>query len=157
MLNRNAWMLAVFLLLTGCAGGVTPTPEARAESSASGDCPQGRNTPSAPAEFQTMENPKAGSSAAVSEGETLFQKTAKPFACAVCHGVRGDGKGDPDFESTPPARNFTCAATMASLKDGQLFWIIKNGSPQTSMPAFKGSLSDDQVWSLVAYIRSLAH
>ena len=144
-------------LFTACSAGVTPVPEARADSPASGDCPQDRKTPAAPASMQKTANPKAGSAAAIKDGEALFQKTAKPFACAICHGAKGDGKGEPDFESTPPARNFTCKETMSKIKDGQLFWVIKNGSPKTSMPGFKGTLSDDDIWSLVAYIRTLGN
>jgi len=41
---------------------------------------------------------------------------------------------------------------MDSLPDGQLFWIIQNGSPGTAMPAFKG-LADEQIWQLIHYIR----
>ena len=55
----------------------------------------------------------------------------------------------------PPPRNFTCSEMMKGIADGQLYWIIKNGSPGTGMPAF-GSLPDDQVWQLVRYIRSLS-
>jgi Cytochrome C oxidase, cbb3-type, subunit III len=44
---------------------------------------------------------------------------------------------------------------MRELSDGQLFWVIKNGSAGTGMMSFAG-LPDDQVWQLIAYIRSLA-
>jgi hypothetical protein len=44
---------------------------------------------------------------------------------------------------------------MKNLPDGQLFWVIKNGSPGTGMMPF-GNLSDDEVWELIHYIRSLA-
>ena len=52
----------------------------------------------------------------------------------------------------PRPRNFTCYYTMENLPDGQLFWIIKNGSPGTAMPSFS-YLEDDQVWQLILYIR----
>jgi mono/diheme cytochrome c family protein len=44
---------------------------------------------------------------------------------------------------------------MKDLPDGQLFWIIKNGSPGTGMMPFS-TLPDEQVWQLIHYIRSLA-
>jgi hypothetical protein len=44
---------------------------------------------------------------------------------------------------------------MKELPDGQLFWVIKNGSSGTGMMSFAG-LPDDQVWQLIVYIRSLA-
>ncbi|MDH5458255.1 MAG: c-type cytochrome, partial [Nitrospinota bacterium] len=79
----------------------------------------------------------------------------KPITCKTCHGEKGDGIAESGFESTPPPRNFTCAETMEALPDGQLFWIIRNGSPKTSMFAFP-SLSDEQVWQLIHYIRQFS-
>jgi len=55
----------------------------------------------------------------------------------------------------PPPRDFTCGETMRDLPDGQLFWIIKNGSPGTGMPAFAG-MSDEQAWQIIQRIRTLA-
>lgn len=122
---------------------------------ASAECPQNRNTPTAPEEFLAMQNPITLNDANLKAGETLFQLQGKPIACKACHGVKGDGKSESDFESTPPARNFSCAETMRALPDGQLFWVIRNGSPNTSMFAFP-SLSDKQVWQLIHYIRQFS-
>lgn len=44
---------------------------------------------------------------------------------------------------------------MDNLPNGQLFWVIKNGSPGTEMPDFS-YLEDDQVWQLVIYLRSFS-
>jgi len=55
----------------------------------------------------------------------------------------------------PPPRNFTCGSMMKDISDGQLFWIIKNGSPGTGMMPFVG-LPDEQVWQMIHYVRSLA-
>ena len=44
---------------------------------------------------------------------------------------------------------------MKDIPDGQLCWISKNGSPGTGMMSFAG-LPDEQVWQLIAYVRSLA-
>ena len=52
-------------------------------------------------------------------------------------------------------RNFTCVFTMDDLPDGQLFWVIKNGSPGTDMPSFN-YLEDEQVWQLILYLRSFS-
>lgn len=116
------------------------------------DCPQERKTRSAPAKILKMKNPLPPDAANIKAGGDLYHRQAKPIACEVCHGIKGDGEGDPDFASTPPARNFTCKKTMSDLRDGQLFWVIKKGSKNTSMFNFS-DLSDDQVWQLVHYIR----
>ncbi|CCQ90609.1 putative Cytochrome c [Nitrospina gracilis 3/211] len=123
--------------------------------SSSGVCPQKRTTPRAPTAFYKRTNPLEATGENLTQGETLYQRTAKPLTCKTCHGERGDGFGDPDFESTPPARNFTCAATMQGLSDGQLFWVIRNGSPGTSMPAHP-NLSETEIWQLVLYLRTFA-
>ncbi|MDH5763794.1 MAG: c-type cytochrome [Nitrospinota bacterium] len=122
---------------------------------AAGECPQKRKTPTAPQKFLSMQNPIAPDEANFKAGEKIFQIQGKPITCQTCHGKNGDGQSDAGFESTPTARNFSCADTMSALPDGQLFWIIRNGSPKTSMFAFP-SLSDNQVWQLIHYIRQFA-
>lgn len=121
----------------------------------SGVCPQPRKTQRAPAEFLQKVNPLPGSPEQLQAGKKLFLETAKPLACMNCHGMRGDGNGPAGTGLVPPPRNFTCGATMKEIPDGQLFWVIKNGSPGTGMMPFSG-LSDDEVWQLILYIRSLA-
>jgi len=118
-------------------------------------CMQARTTTQAPDEFLAKTNPLASSSGSISAGKVLFLKTAQPVACVMCHGEQGDGKGLMGAALMPPPRNFTCGAMMKDVPDGQLFWIIKNGSPGTGMMSF-ASLPDEQVWQLVHYIRSLA-
>ncbi len=119
-----------------------------------GLCVQPRKTAKAPDDFLSKTNPLS-SSAAVKAGKELFLKTAQPVACVMCHGEQGDGKGLMGAALVPPPRNFTCGAMMKDIPDGQLFWVIKNGSPGTGMMAF-GGLPDEQVWQLIHYIRSLA-
>lgn len=66
--------------------------------------------------------------------------------CAGCHGL--DGKGAeraPDIVMNPKVREFT---------DEELFRILQNGVPNTSMPAFD-YLGDDLLHALVLHLRSL--
>ena len=122
---------------------------------AAGECLQNRKTPTAPQNFLKMKNPVPLNNETLKAGENIFQLQGKPIACKACHGEKGDGKAESGFESTPPPRNFTCAETMKALPDGQLFWIIRNGSPKTSMFAFP-SLSDQQTWQLIHYLRQFS-
>ena len=116
---------------------------------------QPRKTAKAPDEFLARTNPLPASAGSIAAGKTLFLKTVQPVACAMCHGEKGDGKGLMASALVPPPRNFTCGPMMQHIPDGQIFWIIKNGSPGTGMMAFPG-LPDEQVWQLVHYIRSMA-
>jgi mono/diheme cytochrome c family protein len=120
-----------------------------------GICPQERNTPQAPEPFYKMTNPLEPTSENLRAGETLFKIDAGPTACKVCHGYGGDGLGVIFEQLTPKPRNFTCYYMMDDIPDGQIYWIIKNGSPGTKMPSF-GALSDTEVWQLVLFIRQFS-
>ena len=135
--------------------GKTHTDFGLGEGRVSGICPQIRNTPQAPKSFQGLTNPLDPTKKNLSAGETLFKIDAQPTACKVCHGYGGDGMGIIFERLQPKPRNFTCYYTMEDISDGQIFWIIKNGSPGTPMPSF-GALSDEQVWQLVLFIRQFA-
>lgn len=125
------------------------------EGGISGICPQKRNTPTAPKPFLMMTNPLEPTLENLRDGEMLFEIDARPTACKVCHGFGGDGLGIIFERLQPKPRNFTCYYTMEDISDGQIYWIIKNGSPGTPMPSF-GALSDRQVWQLVLYVRQFA-
>lgn len=118
----------------------------------SGICPQVRKTPKAPADFLKLKNPLPPTPENTLAGETLFHLDAKPTVCKVCHGMSADGLGILFKQLSPKPRNFTCSVTMQEISDGQMFWVIKNGSPGTAMPSFS-NLSDDQVWQVILYIR----
>ena len=115
-------------------------------------CPQSRNTTNTPEEIRRLRNPLQPSPENIFAGQTLFHFDAKPGPCWICHGISGNGLGILFRELRPTPRNFTCNQTMSNLPDGQLFWIIKNGSAGTPMPAFK-NLHDEQIWQLIHYIR----
>ena len=133
-------------------------PEMAAASSGggpSGVCPQPRKTKPAPGTFRNMTNPLPRNAENIKAGETLFQQTAQPLACMNCHGTKGDGQGPMGAALDPRPRNFTCGESMKDISDGQMYWIIKNGSKGTGMMAFSG-MPDNQVWQLIQYIRTLA-
>ncbi len=132
-----------------------PDLAAAGGSAQGGACVQPRKTAKAPEDFLSKTNPIPSSSGAIQGGKDLFLKTAQPVACVMCHGDQGDGKGLMGAALVPPPRNFTCGTMMRGIPDGQLFWIIKNGSQGTGMMSF-ATLPDEQVWQLIHYIRSLA-
>ena len=121
-----------------------------------GICPQIRTTVQAPDNILTQPNPLEKNRENIYAGESLFQIEAQPTACKICHGVTGNGFGIMAQGLNPPPRNFTCRSTMETISDGQLFWVIRNGSPGTGMPAFK-NLKDREIWKIVHYIRKLSY
>ena len=117
------------------------------------ECPQPRKTKSAPSSDAKKDKTKSANKA---NGKKLYQKSAKPMACKMCHGAKGDGTGKlgKAFKSPKAPRNFTCKSTMKKVSAGQMFWIIKNGSKnQPAMVAHKKTLKDKQIWDIVKYIR----
>ena len=119
-----------------------------------GQCPQPRFTGKAPDDYLSRTNPVATDPASAKAGEGLFLGGQRAGNCAVCHGREGDGKGQLASQFDPPPRNFRCAQTIDGVADGQLFWIIRFGSPGTAMPPH-ARLSDEQVWQILAFLRSL--
>ena len=117
------------------------------------ECPQPRFTGKAPAELYSQQNPVSNSRSNRKAGRELYEELSDP-SCVVCHGEKGEGNGQLSSQFDPPPRNFACAKTVEGIPDGQLHWIIKNGSPGTAMPNFD-YLSDEEIWQLVLYLRTM--
>ena len=71
--------------------------------------------------------------------------------CAGCHGDTGQGDGPAAAALTPPPTNLTKGDAAAD-PDGEFFLAVKNGKGK--MAPIKG-LTDEQIWQVVAYVRSL--
>ena len=69
--------------------------------------------------------------------------------CAMCHGANGSGSEVGKSMNVPDLRS----PVVQQLPDAELAQVIANG--KGGMPSFKNSLSEDQIHSLVAHIRSL--
>jgi len=90
----------------------------------------------------------------VAAGKKLFGGKG---TCVNCHGIKGDGQGVAGKPLNPGPRNFTNCKFQKKRKDGELFYVVKNGSALVAAMAPFGKnlgLSDDEIWSLVAYERS---
>ena len=124
---------------------------------ASGICPQLRKTKKAPSKYALKNNPLFATAKNIERGKSLYQTEAKPTACKMCHGIRGNGNGRLARGLEPAPRNFTCEKTMKALSDGQLFWVIKNGSKGTAMPAHKFTMSDKDIWQIIHYLKRFAY
>lgn len=81
--------------------------------------------------------------------------------CAHCHGIEGAGDGSAAENLLPRPRDFTRGLyKIRSTESGQLptdqdlFDIISNGMPGSSMPAWGAILTADEQWQLVAHIKT---
>jgi mono/diheme cytochrome c family protein len=120
------------------------------------DCVQDRATPPAPHDIFIQANPLEATPENISAGRKLYMGGAKPFGCYPCHGINGNGKGMTALKMVLKPRDFTCQAMMKDIPDGQLFWVIKNGSEGTEMKSYQ-TLNDEQVWQIISYIRQFSN
>jgi len=82
-------------------------------------------------------------------------KEAFGHYCIVCHGLDGQNTGVPFAERMSPPVPSLASEEVQSYTDGQLKWVIDNGISPSGMPASKGTLSDEEIWSIVQYLRRL--
>jgi mono/diheme cytochrome c family protein len=124
------------LFLTACGGN---------ESSSPGTNENATLAP-VPAEYAGRTNPLGADAAAA--GAEVFRTN-----CEMCHGPQGHGDGPAGQSLEPKPGNLAQVQTGA--EDDYLFWRIHDGKPGTSMVAWKGILTDEQIWQAVAFIRTL--
>ena len=74
--------------------------------------------------------------------------------CAECHGESGKGDGTKAIRYRPRPTDFTDAAHLNAVSDGELFYKISEG--RRPMPGFNGRLTEEQRWQLVLLIRTFA-
>jgi mono/diheme cytochrome c family protein len=103
-------------------------------------------------EAKSWVNPFPSTNENIEKGKAIFQ--GKAF-CITCHGKDGKGLGHiPGLRGKLP-RNFTDKAWQAVRSDGELLWILKNGSTGTAMVSFIPEiLTEEQAWHVILYIRS---
>lgn len=95
------------------------------------------------------------------QGDPAAGKKVYEWRCALCHGVKGDGKGPGAELLRPRPRDFTTGTYKIRSADGKvptdqdLFRIITEGMPGTSMPGWR-ILPERDRWNLVAYLKTFA-
>ena len=94
-----------------------------------------------------MQNPIDPGPQSVAIGRETFSQ-----ACARCHGDGGKGNG-PEVAGLSDKPMDLSQPYMRSISDGELFWIISNG--WYGMPAFKQTITEEQTWHLVNFVRSI--
>jgi mono/diheme cytochrome c family protein len=144
LMFRRAAVLGLFLLLVPAGFSQDKQP------------PQKENVPPPasanlviPPEEAKRENPVKPTEASLAEGKKLYG-----YQCAMCHGEKGDGKGDMVEPMKLTLKDYTNADSLKGLTDGALFYILEKGKGK--MPGQEGRMKVEQQWSLVNYIRSLA-
>jgi len=95
-------------------------------------------------------NPLASTPKAIADGKEAFS-----HYCVACHGLDGQNTGVPFANRLSPPPPSLASKNVQQYSDGQLKWVIDNGLRPSGMPGSSGILSDDEIWSIVVYIRHL--
>lgn len=105
-----------------------------------------------PPPYATMRDTTPDSEAKMRRARALFDRN-----CSSCHGWSGQGTGPEGFFLVPaPADLEWLRNAPRERADPYLYWTIAEGGRafDSEMPAYKDSLSRDDIWALTAYLRA---
>ena len=137
---------------------VAPEPAPAEAPRAAAEAPPAQPTPATP-EPATPE-PAAPAAAATGTPDAANGEQLYVTYCSSCHGARGAGDGPVAAGLDPKPAKHSDGAYMNALTNAHLFKITKEGGPAVGkspmMAPWGGTLSDEQIWDVVAFMRSLA-
>jgi mono/diheme cytochrome c family protein len=105
--------------------------------------------PAASADAAQMVNPVRPTAESQAKARKMYG-----YDCSMCHGQKGDGKGDLVADMKLVLKDYTDPTALKGVSDGEIFSIIKNGKGQ--MTGEGDRAKPDDIWNLVIYVRSLA-
>jgi mono/diheme cytochrome c family protein len=89
----------------------------------------------------------------IAKGKEVFAGAGN---CVSCHGADGKGDGPAGAALDPAPRNLHAAADYKyGAGDHGIFRTVKYGVDGTGMAPLEGVLTDEQVWQVTAYVRSI--
>jgi len=104
-------------------------------------------------EARALASPLERSPEIVEQGKVVYNGKG---ACFNCHGKDGGGNGPLAAQLNPSPRNFRHHGFWRHRTEGEVFWVIKNGSAGTGMVGFSGQLTDTEIWSVIQYIHTFS-
>lgn len=104
-----------------------------------------------PQAYRGKSNPHAITPNFIQAGSSLYAKQ-----CASCHGAQGMGDGEAGRGLSPSPALLAYMIQMPMSVDEYMLWTISDGGQEfeTAMPAFKDTLSQKEIWQIVAFMRS---
>ena len=105
-------------------------------------------------EARSLHSPILSSPETIEAGKILYEGKG---TCVNCHGEFGNGAGPGAANLTPSPRNFQHHGFWRHRTEGEIFWVIKHGSPRTAMIPFGGLLSDEEIWTIIQYEQTFSH
>jgi mono/diheme cytochrome c family protein len=102
-----------------------------------------------PPEASSQPNPVKPTPESLADGKKMYN-----LDCAMCHGEKGDGKGDMAGDMKTKMPDFTDPESLKNRTDGDLYYIIKNGKGEMPPEGDRGKPT--MLWDIVNYVRALA-
>jgi mono/diheme cytochrome c family protein len=99
---------------------------------------------------KSQKNPLNDAPQTLADGKEAFS-----HYCVACHGIDGQNTGVPFADRMAPPVPSLASYDVQRYSDGQLKWVIDYGIWPSGMPGSKGTLSDEEIWSIVVYLRHL--
>ena len=96
-------------------------------------------------------NPVPATADSLARGEEVYLQ-----ACWICHGPAGLGDGPVGVTLNPRPSNLRIHTVPGVHTDGQLFEWVANGFPNSAMPEFSETYSEEDRWNVINYIRTFA-
>lgn len=93
----------------------------------------------------TVEVPDLSDPGRLPRGENLYLRH-----CALCHGTEGEPRSPVANGLNPPPPDLSGGIPRADAAEA--WWVTAHGVRMTGMPAFRGHLSEEQIWDLVAWL-----
>ena len=76
--------------------------------------------------------------------------------CAICHGTaKGEASASPIAKGEYPAPPQLATDGVEDEPEGYSFWMIAHGIRWTGMPAWRGTLNDEQIWTLALFLKNM--
>jgi len=109
--------------------------------------------PRAPEENKLVRNPAPNTPDVIAKGKEIFHGKG---GCFACHGMTGLGDGPSGLALNPRPRNFANPRFQEIRTDGELFWVIRNGSPGTGMFSYSPAyITEEEAWMVIRYLRTI--
>ena len=105
-------------------------------------------------EVQALLNPFAPTPENIARGKEIYLGKG---TCFTCHGNQGKGDGPAGPALEPAPRNFTNPKFHNIRTEGEMFWVIQNGSPGTGMISYSPAIiTEEEAWLTILFERSLS-
>jgi len=142
-------LFLALVLATGCLWAQEEKKETPAPGAAPSAAPAAPHPATITDEDKAKKNPVKFTEVSVDRGKKTYGSQ-----CALCHGDKGDGKGELAADMKLNLPDFTKPDSLKDRTDGELFAII--GAGRDPMPSQAGRLTDTHRRNLVNYLRALS-